>query len=815
VPPSLPSRLTPRPAIPYFGCSVGIQRWPAPGRDERSLTLGWAFAGAASLIYACALMLPSEVHEYSGALDASWPLVLHDAFAKSRQFGPDVVYTFGPWGFLFGRNLVDGTRIASVAGWMFLALAVWRGAFHLVRRHLRSAALAFAWLIVFLAVLAETMDGTFLSVIALWLFVELDADRPLGPVDGTRWLLLAALALVALVKFTFLVCTAAAVMIVAGAQAIRRSGGMTLALGFVACMTLWWIAAGQSLSGWLMFVRSSADIAATYPEAMVLEGPFREVAALLLGTATLLSAAMIAATNHRSAAVAGLSVLLFVAFKASVVRHDAAHVVTGAAVLGCTSLLGLLVWPSAQTTAQRRTAALGLVGVTLVAMWLFANNAGHLRLIFLRPWEPLIRIAAEVTRPSDAYGTGRSRAGISTTYPLPPIDTPVDIYPWQAAVPIALGLEYRPRPIFQSYQASSESLMLMNASHLRSTAAPDTVLFDVASVDGRLPALDDALSWPLLLSNYSASAATDAFLVLRRRATPQRIDTRPMEATIGKLNEPIAVPQSSGSAVSARVRVGRTWFGTIKSILFRPAPVFVVVDTADGLRRKFRLVPSMAAAGFVVSPLVLDRLAFLHLGAADGATSATVTDLFELDRVVAITVVGNERELMASINVMFAEMKIDVGSPDPGWYAPLMESYAKDRAVLRGVDELVSAALWAGLPAETRDTADGPVFFAPAPFHLPVVPRGDAVELEYGLLDGAWSDGGASDGVEFSVVGACEPKPLWSRRLRPAEEPSDRGPQRATVSIPRACSGHPIALTTEPAGTAAWDWAYWRRAGPS
>ena len=45
----------------------------------------------------------------TGALDPSWCLVLSDAWQHGRQFGTEIIFTWGPWGFLFQPYVVPGT----------------------------------------------------------------------------------------------------------------------------------------------------------------------------------------------------------------------------------------------------------------------------------------------------------------------------------------------------------------------------------------------------------------------------------------------------------------------------------------------------------------------------------------------------------------------------------------------------------------------------------------------------------------------------------------------------------------------------------
>jgi hypothetical protein len=56
------------------------------------------------------------------------------------------------------------------------------------------------------------------------------------------------------------------------------------------------------------------------------------------------------------------------------------------------------------------------------------------------------------------------------------------------------------------------------------------------------------------------------------------------------------------------------------------------------------------------------------------------------------------------------------------------------------------------------------------------------------------------------------PVVLHRRFLNPVENPADRGPQAAVVSLPPLKPGDCLVLITHPgpAGSTAYDWSYWR-----
>jgi hypothetical protein len=93
-------------------------------------------APAALAMFALLAFVPLQPTLTSAALDASWDAVLHDAFLRRLQFGRDIVFTFGPLGFIYSGAyhaetfaLMLACRIsiaaaASFAMWMLLASCI-------------------------------------------------------------------------------------------------------------------------------------------------------------------------------------------------------------------------------------------------------------------------------------------------------------------------------------------------------------------------------------------------------------------------------------------------------------------------------------------------------------------------------------------------------------------------------------------------------------------------------------------------------------------------------------------------------------------
>jgi hypothetical protein len=753
-----------------------------------------------------ALEVPWAPRFFGPQLDSSWELALHTAFAAGRRFGEEVVFSFGPWGFAYSGTYFPATFGLTLGLWILFAVAFWAAALELVRAALTQSAVALLWLLA-LVVAASASPEAFLGTLpALFLLAHFGSSA--GPGPASRILLPLAMAWAALVKFTFFVPAAGVVGLVALHDVIGRRRMPVPALVFAAAVPVLWVAAGQQPADLATFVRRSGELAAGYTEAMMLSGPKAEILATLAATTLVL--ALVARVEWFRAGgwgvvpLLGVTFLVHLAVKGAFVRHDG-HALRAAFKL----LVIVLVYALAPEARTRARALLVTAGVASVALaWVLLRHwagtglpgyvGGKAALVGRR-----VAAAARLVRGDAelAAGYAASLAAVRAEQPLPRLDGPVDVYPWSASVAVAHGLDYRPRPVFQSYAAFTPALADLNARYLRGPQAPRSVLFDLLTIDGRFPTLDDGPSWPDLLALYDVSGVTRSFLVLARRERPRPVVLEPIADVAATTGVPLELPDA-GTPLYARIDVEPTLLGRLATLVLKPPTVYATVTLRRGGTRTFTLVPAMARGGFLLSPLVADRLDWAALAAAGSEGAA-----LDGNRVVAVRIDPGrgERFYRRDVRVSLARLRF------PGQDLASLPSL-RAAADLRS---LLAAEVRAGT-TELKTGGDGAgvlLAHAPATIAVPVAAGATRIRLGFGLLDGAWSGGGATDGVEFRLSAPADggSVPLWSRTLDPAARAADRGPQEAVVTLGAA---HPqeLLLETLPRATPLWDWSYWSAA---
>jgi hypothetical protein len=176
--------------------------------------------------------------------------------------------------------------------------------------------------------------------------------------------------------------------------------------------------------------------------------------------------------------------------------------------------------------------------------------------------------------------------------------------------------------VTQSYAVFTPELAELNLQHLQGPNAPDNILFGVEPIDGRLPSLEDGLSWPALIDDYSFQKTFQKFgkdsAYFRRRAAGTEIaaaSRADLPAAEHKFGEEVALP-ASADPLFAQLLIQPTFAGKIWGALFAPPQLHIAVHTRDGRVTNYRIISGMLKTDFLVSPLVTNTEEFLLLAAA-------------------------------------------------------------------------------------------------------------------------------------------------------------------------------------------------------
>lgn len=730
-------------------------------------------------------------------LDLSWQAALVDAYLHGRPFGSEVVFTYGPWSFLalsgyapaaikirllweiFGRLAYSATVVAlsaalpGVRRWVFLA------AFIAVACFFETSALAI------------------ITVTALaWLL-------PRNAAPWQRALAIAWLSFFAHFKFVFCLQAAAAMVITVALRCAERRfrAGLGLALAFFSAYAGWWIAAGQNLANLPAFWRQNTEISSGYSWAMGIDPSTSTLLAGLLvvalcgGFLWLLARADLPRTQRVGAALI-LGASWLAAWKQGFTRADL-HVVgffvfcllVGLALPG---LFGRRRW-----CWQDANVAACLLGVTTLAssiLWSAPRSAWDhwlslpRELVHLRQW-PLrfadsLRIAQDAARdPALQSIVGRGT---------------VDVLNYEQGLAILNRLNYRPRPVIQSYSAYTPALLRADWRFFQSERAPDFVVVNLATIDGHYPAQDDALALAEFARSYEVARVDANFALLRRKAAPPKTTDfarQSLARHVPHYGDEIPVPDGNGHPVWLEADFQPTLLGRLRAFLYHAPNPNMVVTCDDGRPKTFRIVPTTAGDGFFVCPLIENHHQFAALVRGRGANWPRT-------------------------------IRFELANPSDAWFwrRPRVQFSAFTELPLvhtDKLDELVEAHAVNVRPLSAHSdvaldfvaVGDHALLFAHATSEvvLPVPPGSHRLTGGCGFLEGAYT-AGRTDGADFSVEALLRDGTairLLQRSLDPIARASDRGFQPFGVDVPAGATQLRLRIGPGARGDGSWDWTYW------
>lgn len=546
-----------------------------------------------------------------GGLDSSWGAGLFMAIEQGLDFGDEVVWTYGPLGFLGRPDVPIWFSDLAVLTFLYTGLlyvavctsVVW--ALRRVTGALIATLLAFG----LLGVMQGIEQPLVIAVaISLALLVPDRSRRAVvAVIVGGSFLA----ALECMVKLSIGPIVFAAILIaLIGARASRRELALFAGL-FAVWVAALWLISGQSLADLDDYVLNSREVISGYSEAMGTEllSAWGRVAAIALLIVFVVGSYF---GNYRDSrarwcAVALCALAGFAVFKEGVVRYDIGHITIFITTI---PILWLLIpW------ARPRLPFAAIGAVALVAMVLvFRPGSYPYRL------DPIDNVQiAEAQAEILLDGSRRealsefSRALMIAVYDLDEQTLAelegrsVAIEPWEIAVAWAYDLEWSPLPVMQGYQAYTESLDELNADALGSPEGPERILRQAqVPLDGgrgKIPAIDARYtSWDppqqalAILCNYETLHQTEVWQVLGR--TANRCDEPESIGTVeAEFEEEVAVPDAArGEVVFVRIEgAGVAGLEKIRSLLFRAEFRNVRTDGGD-----YRLVPGIAEGGLLL-----------------------------------------------------------------------------------------------------------------------------------------------------------------------------------------------------------------------
>ncbi len=503
------------------------------------------------------------------SLDISLHAGLNLAAQRGFDHGSDVIFTYGPLGFLKSYELffADTARLAASYG-IALHFALATSLVWALRRNFPLAvALALALVTAMFARGDESgvgvrADAAVVILALTWCVAALSRDAPPIAIRVVVYAggPFAAIELLGKLNTGIIVGCMVGLTVLAIDERRWRNLG-TVAAGFVFAAAALWFAAGQGIDDVGPYLSSSLDVISGYTSGARLDWEVRAydywlgpVLVATVGALTWIATRGMDA-KRRGAIGAIFAVVAYTGAKGGYISHDPYHM-----AVFYTTLLGMclvLVWPPGAAVRWLTVAA----AAAMIAAAFTTRVPGY---PLSNPVENLVSGADTVARLVDSgrleQAISDARAGAIAAYGLDPRTLallegrPVHIDPSETAVVWAHDLDWRPLPVFQPYVAWNASLDQRNADAVASAASgPRRILRQNIDALGRFPGYESPAAMLAMLCNFRALHTTDQWQVLGRVAN-RCGEPRALASARATYGAPIAIPPTPrGTVVFGRV----------------------------------------------------------------------------------------------------------------------------------------------------------------------------------------------------------------------------------------------------------------------
>ncbi|MEN6385835.1 MAG: hypothetical protein ABFD79_11655 [Phycisphaerales bacterium] len=581
------------------------------------------FVNASIIILAGILKFPKILILPYSSLDASWVIGLSMAKSAGLQFGKDIVFPFGPLGFIYFPFYckfllwVISASFCLFGHWLLICTII-----TLIRK---TAANTIDCILAFLTILVTLGQTTieykviFSAIILLYLSISYPFKPKVQPAIYLFSVFL--MAVVSLIKFTAVMVSASVFVIVFIILIYKKQilNFVYLLGGYIISLVILWLAAGQKLFNLFAYLQNSYEVSDGYNYAMAFDGPGFEVFTgflILAIYAVLLSSAIYKNIKSLKYYMFIFGGFVFVSYKHGLIRHDISHIYiyySNAILLFCcmyisckkeanilikSIILGVLtvpaifnlnysaksLIPNIRTSFENFGSAVSLV---------FDNQQGRERI--------LSEAKIKMRETNTLSKTTLDFIGSKT----------IDVLPWDISTAFAYNLNWRPRPVFQCYSAYTAKLDLLNAEYFENENAPELLLYTHRGVDKRYPVFDAPATFRTVLNNYEPIGSDNGYVIMQKTERPNLTQLKYVSSVEGKFGQAVTAPKTDG-LLFAKVYADYNLLGKAVKIFYKPPKVNIKL-IMQKRKFKYKFIFPTAGNGIFVSSFMYDLRSFVEV----------------------------------------------------------------------------------------------------------------------------------------------------------------------------------------------------------
>jgi hypothetical protein len=588
--------------------------WSLPGKNNIPRIAQLVATGLIFLF-----TLPSTGTIIWPGLDNSYALAFNYFFASGVQIGRDILFTYGPLGFLEwpqpqGNNLLYANVIYSAVHLAFISCLLWLG---MIGRGLWAQFGVIALVLFLSYLLSAFMYLKLVFLIAVLLLLHFAIRH--------TWLFIAAISLTALallIRSTYGILSLLMLFSYSAYLAYTQHQFKFFAgaaVGVPAATVAAWFLIYGNFAGLLTYLKGIQEFSSGNSSAMSLNPQNNWLAlAAFAGLVVYLPFSVRKKEAYVVSAIFGLSIIAY--FKYAFSREGWSLNYSFVYLLVAFSIFILFVPKLRKRHYAMIMAALVMFGINMKKVGDFdplaylksqvQNNFENRNTVdivkALINYDDLGRVllaeSEQRLEPQKLSVQTRAVIGKST----------VDAYPYELSYVMANGFNWNPRPVIQSYISYTPYLDNQNALFFQSGKAPDYLLWEAPqgdiqadSIDGRYVLNDEPLTMFEILGRYSPLALDGKVVIMKKNGRQGFLPPQNVGADTSRWGAWIAIPkQPECAALRGRLGVSRTLAGKLKRAVYKEEEFFVEYKLDNGNLLKHRFVIDNAGSGIWASPYV-------------------------------------------------------------------------------------------------------------------------------------------------------------------------------------------------------------------
>jgi hypothetical protein len=375
----------------------------------------------------------------------------------------------------------------------------------------------------------------------------------------------------------------------------------------------------------LKYIINSLEVSSGYSSAMSVIGPYQAVW-VAISEILLISILIILIIKEGNIGLGlALFLTLYLGFKHGFVRQDG-HILIFVSI---TLFIVTICLAQLRTNHFRKLAYFLNIYVLTLAL-LFPNiqqmnveeELGYNPVDFLHP-SSVVNKLTSLFNPNYLEAKISAKSNANLEYVKLPEnvkslvqDKSIDIIPWEISLVAANQLNWKPRPIFQSYTAYTSKLDKINFESL-SKKPRDYIIYQFGSIDDRHSFFDEPKTFAYVFCNYRPSRKFPDFispphpemkdakgLLLEKINLNQCLPSLENSRLLSSWGKPISINlEQNSSLITAHIEFSYSTLGKLYKLLYRTPPIMMKVNYQDKTEFQYRIIPENSVNGVIVSHL--------------------------------------------------------------------------------------------------------------------------------------------------------------------------------------------------------------------